>query len=181
MSVKNVSLYFILNIVLIYSPVHIWCTDRRGREFELYIQWYSQMISSSFRTPLTLGFQFPLRIWWSSVVHPRVHKPSPGVFLVMAIYPFAMPDGWFLYVYKMWAVSCSAKWLNYTIKFNFTSGYYVQQRYRPWKNERCLFLEGARRKLIRGCSENRRKGIIYYFQIKISMYAVISHSITFTT
>ena len=88
---------------------------------------------------------------------------------------------WFLHVYKMWTVSCSAKWLNYTIKFNFTSGYYVQQGYRPWKNERCMFLEGASRKLIRGCSENRRKGIIYYFQIKINMYAVLSHSIPFIT
>jgi hypothetical protein len=29
------------------------------------------------------------------------------------------------------------------------------------------------------CSENRRKGVIYYFQIKINMYAVISHLIPF--
>jgi hypothetical protein len=26
----------------------------------------------------TLGVQFPLRIWWSSVGHPPVHKASPG-------------------------------------------------------------------------------------------------------
>jgi len=34
-----------------------------------------------------------------------------------------------------------AKWLNDTIEFNFTSGYnrYVQPRYRPPKNEKCLF------------------------------------------
>ena len=51
------------------------------------------MISSSFRSPLTLGFQFPLRIWWSSVVYPRVHKASPAVLLVMAIYLFSMSDG----------------------------------------------------------------------------------------
>jgi hypothetical protein len=35
------------------------------------------------------------------------------------------------------------------------------------------FLEGARRKLIRGSSENIRKGVIYYFQIKINMYALV--------
>jgi hypothetical protein len=39
------------------------------------------------------------------------------------------------------------------------------------------FLEGGSRKLILGCSENSRKGVIYHFQIKINMYAVISHSI----
>jgi len=40
-------------------------------------------------------------------------------------------------------------------------------------------LEGASRKLIRGCSENRRKGVIYYFQIKITcmlLYHIRSHS-----
>ena len=42
------------------------------------------------------------------------------------------------------------------------------------------FLGCGSRKLIRGCSENRRKGVIYYFQIKINMHAVISHSIPFT-
>jgi len=41
------------------------------------------------------------------------------------------------------------------------------------------FLEGDSRKLIRGCSENRRKGVMYYFQKKINMYAVISHTIPF--
>ena len=33
---------------------------------------------------LTLGLQLPLRIWWSSVGHPRIHRASPGVLLVMA-------------------------------------------------------------------------------------------------
>jgi hypothetical protein len=31
------------------------------------------------------------------------------------------------------------KWLNYTSKFNFTSGYFVQPRYRPRKNEKLFF------------------------------------------
>ena len=41
----------------------------------------------------TLGLQFPLRIWWSSVGHPWVHKASPGVLLAMAISLLSMPDG----------------------------------------------------------------------------------------
>jgi hypothetical protein len=41
----------------------------------------------------TLGLQLPLRIWWSSVGHPRIHKASPGVLLVMAISLLSIPDG----------------------------------------------------------------------------------------
>ena len=36
------------------------------------------------------------------------------------------------------------------------------------------FLEDASRKLIRGCSKNRRKGAIYYFQININMCCYIT-------
>ena len=36
------------------------------------------------------------------------------------------------------------------------------------------FLDGASRKLNHGCSENRRKAVIYYFWIKINMFAVIT-------
>ena len=32
-----------------------------------------------FSFTFTLGCQFPLQIWWSSVGHPQVHKASPGV------------------------------------------------------------------------------------------------------
>jgi hypothetical protein len=42
------------------------------------------------------------------------------------------------------------KWLNYTIKFYFTSGYCVQQRYQP----RRMKNEDASRKLIRGWSHS---------------------------
>jgi hypothetical protein len=70
------------------------------------------------------------------------------------------------YTYKI------AKWLN-TTKFNITSGYYVQD-IGPERTKNAL-LEGASWKLIRGCAENRRKGVMCYFQIKINMYAVIYH------
>ena len=46
-----------------------------------------------FSFAFTLRFQFPLRIWWSSVGHPCVHKVSLGVLLVMAISLLSMPDG----------------------------------------------------------------------------------------
>ena len=46
-----------------------------------------------FSFAFTLGFQFPLWIWWSSVGHPRVHKVSPWVLLVMAISLLSMTDG----------------------------------------------------------------------------------------
>jgi len=46
-----------------------------------------------FSFAFTLGFQLPLRIWWCSVGHPRVHKASPGVLLVMTISLLSMPDG----------------------------------------------------------------------------------------
>ena len=36
------------------------------------------------------------------------------------------------------------------------------------------FLEDASRKLIRGCSEDRRKGAIHYFQININMCCYIT-------
>ena len=41
----------------------------------------------------TLGFQFLLRIWWSFVGHPWVHKASPGVLLVMTISLLTRHDG----------------------------------------------------------------------------------------
>jgi hypothetical protein len=46
----------------------------------------------------TLGVQFPLRIWWSSVGHPQVHEASPGVLLVMVISLLSMPDGSYMSV-----------------------------------------------------------------------------------
>ena len=49
--------------------------------------------SSSFSFAFTLGFQFPLPIWWSSVGYPRLLKASPGVLLVMAIFLLSIPDG----------------------------------------------------------------------------------------
>jgi hypothetical protein len=51
------------------------------------------MVMNKLTFAFTLGFQFLLRIWWSSVGHPRVHKASPGVVLVMAISLLSMPDG----------------------------------------------------------------------------------------
>ena len=63
---------------------------------------------------------------------------------------------WILIIHAM-----IAKWLNYTIKFNFTSCFfYVHQSYRPERTNNALE-GGARRKLIRGCSENKRKWVIF--------------------
>ena len=42
------------------------------------------------------------------------------------------------------------------------------------ERQKNAFLEDASRKLIRGFSENRRKGAIYYFQININMYCYIT-------
>ena len=101
--VKNVSLYFILNIVLIYRFIYdvrtvvvvnlnYTCNDIAKWFLLLFVRLYTWISASA-----------------TNLVHPRVHKLSPGMLLVMAIYPFSMPDGWFMHVYKMWAVSCSAK------------------------------------------------------------------------
>lgn len=51
--------------------------------------------------------------------------------------------------------------------------------FRPRKDKHFLLLHCGSRKLIWRYLENRRKEVIYYFQIKINMYDVISHSIPF--
>ena len=65
-----------------------------------------------------------------------------------------------------------AKWLHYTIELYFTSWYYVQTIYRPWKNKQCRCLEGASRKLIRGCSENRKNVVMHYFQVNMDYQTI---------
>ena len=60
------------------------------------VAWDSTSIEAPcffFSFAFTLGFQFPLRIWWSYVGHPRVHKAHPVVLLVMSISLLTMPGG----------------------------------------------------------------------------------------
>ena len=56
------------------------------------------------------------------------------------------PDEYELYMHMI------VKWLIYTMKFNFTSGYYVQPRYRHERTTNA-FLEGPSRKVIRGAQK----------------------------
>ena len=72
-----------------------------------------QIIFFFFSFSFTLGFQFPLRIWWSSVGYPRVHKASPGVLLVIAISLLSMPDGSCMSV-KCWTTTARKPILPHT-------------------------------------------------------------------
>ena len=68
----------------------------------------------------------------------------------------------------IWIIHATiVKGLNYTIKFNFSSGNYVKQRYRHHSvlaENRCECVQ-----------KKRGKGEINYFQRKIKIYAVIYH------
>ena len=69
----------------------------------------------------------------------------------------------------IWIIHATiVKGLNYSINFHFSSGYYVEQRYRPHSVL-------AKHRSIRVCLEKRGKGEINYFQRKINIYAVIYH------
>ena len=61
-----------------------------------------------FSFAFTHRFQFPLRIWWFSVGHPRVHETSPEVLLVIAISLLSVPDGSCMAVKCGWYLSTGA-------------------------------------------------------------------------
>jgi hypothetical protein len=67
--------------------------DNKTQKLKIEHELFINTVGFFFFFSLTLGLQLPLRIWWSSVGHPRIHKASPGVLLVMARSLIPMPDG----------------------------------------------------------------------------------------